>query len=37
MGNHIFHSNKHSKYEVIQRNIILFNIKKNLLEDMQLS
>ena len=29
MGNHIFHSNKHIKYEVIQQNIMLFNIKKN--------
>ena len=29
MGNHIFHSIKHIKYEVIQQNIILFNFKKN--------
>ena len=35
MGNHIFHSIKHIKYEVIQKNIMLFILKK--IEDMQLS
>ena len=29
MGNHIFHSIKHIKYEVIQQNIILFNFQNN--------
>ena len=28
MGNYIFHSIKHIKYEVIRQNIILFNFKK---------